>query len=35
MTLERREPDVDLGLAGGGDFMMLLVDRNTGFLQLE
>ncbi len=33
--LERREPNVDLGLAGGGDLVVLFVDWNAGFLQLE
>ena len=33
--LERREPDIDLGLAGRRDFMVLFVDRDTGFLQLK
>ena len=34
-AFERREPDIDLGLAGGGDFVMLALDRNAGFLQLQ
>src|SRR5947208_5160761 len=33
--LERREPNVDLGLTGGGDLMVLFVDWNARFLQLE
>ena len=33
--LHRSETDVDFGLAGGGDFMMLALDRDAGFLQLE
>src|SRR5260370_21071648 len=34
-VLERREPNVDLRLTGSGDFVMLFVDRNAGFLDLE
>ena len=32
---QRRETNVDLGLAGGRDFVMLALDRDAGFLQLE
>ena len=32
---QRREPDVDFGLARGRDFVMLALDRDAGFLQLE
>ena len=31
----RGETNVDLGLARGRDFMMLALDRNPGFLQLQ
>src|SRR5207247_4681961 len=34
-AFERREPDVDLSLTCGCDFVMLALDRHAGFLQLE
>ena len=33
--LERRETDIDLGLAGGRDFVMLALDRDAGFFEFE
>src|SRR5437870_6755148 len=33
--LEWREPDIDLGLAGGSDLMVLFVDRDARLLQLK
>ena len=33
--LHRREPNVDLGLARGRDFVMLALDRDARLLQLE
>ena len=32
---ERREADVDLGLAGGSDLVMLALDRNSSSLEFE
>src|SRR5207247_2165531 len=32
---QRREADVDLGLAGGGHFVMWFIDRDACFLQFE
>ena len=33
--LERREADIDFGLAGGRDFVMLALDRDAGFLKFQ